>query len=150
MHNLKEIKGTFKGLIGECLFKVTSNRIFLTRFHPKKVFINYYIKFLSQKQISFLELNWYSLDAVEYSYSDKKVIIYEVKTRNKYSVEIPYKPKATASSIQIYETAKSSGFVIKSVTVYLHDNWQYEVKIEDYSEKNYFIDRTKKYDKVFV
>ena len=150
MHNLKKIKGTFKGIIGECLFKSTSNWVFLTRSHNRKFFFNAYQQFLIKEQITFLDQNWYSLDAIECSFKERKITIYEIKTKNKYAFDLGYKPKASASTIIIYEKALTLGFVVKSAEVILYENWNFCVEIKNYSKNNYCIDKPKKYDKAVI
>ena len=77
---------------------------------------------------------------------EKEINLYEIKTRNK-QYKLQYKPKMTLASCQIYEEAWTLGFNIKLATVILHDDWNYEIKIEDFSREKVCIDKPKKYDR---
>lgn len=106
-------------------------------------------KYFSSEQIRFLNQNWYSFDAIDIQYSDgkKKIILYEVKTRNKYSVDLPYKPKMTLETHNLYHQAKELGLIPVIATVWLLDNWQYDLEIKDFNPQDYYIDSPKLYDK---
>ena len=46
----------------------------------------------------------------------------------------------------IYEYAKNLGFNISLVTIWLEHNWNYIIQLSEYNQKNYCIDKPKKYD----
>ena len=62
--NLKDCGGTFKGLIGECMFKSYSKSLVLTRFFNKNKYLQIFGQYLTESQANFLSKNWYSLDAI--------------------------------------------------------------------------------------
>ena len=146
MYNLKKEGGTFKGLIGESMFKLTRKYAFLVRFHNKKKFFEIYENILSSEQKSFLDQNWYSLDSIEVI--GNEIFLYEIKTRNKYQKLIHFKPKMTLETHNLYNEAKKCGFLTKIATVWLLDDWNYNVEITDFEENFYCIDKPKRYDKV--
>jgi len=150
MYNLKDCGGTFKGLIGECMFKLTDKDIIITRFFNRLKYLEVFGKYLDKKQAIFISKNWYSLDAVKLSFvnGEKKIILYEVKTRNVYNRKIFSKPKMTLETHKLYNTAKSLGFVTKLATVWLHDCWIYDIEINELNKNLYCIDKPKKYDSV--
>ena len=151
MHNLKEQKGTFKGVIGECMFKMTSRHAFLTRVHPKWKFFTATNKYLTDEQKQFIDKNWYSLDSIEIQFIDNKpeVLLYEVKTQNKlHNRPSWWKPKITQTTAVLYEQAIKIGFCVKLAIVEFQENWNFEVKILDYASDHYSVDRLKKYDKI--
>ncbi len=150
MYNLKEGKGTYKGLIGECLFKLTKKYLIVTKFFNKRKYFDTFGKNLLEQEKEFIEKNWFTIDALEFDYSEKhrKVIIYEIKTRNKYDAPKPnWKNKMTLSSCNIYNEALRLGFKVKLVTVWLHNDWDYDIETEDFESATYSIDKPKKYDK---
>ncbi len=149
MYNLKEGKGTFKGTIGECMFKLTNDKVVITKFFNKSKYFFIFGKYLNEKQSQFLQENWYSIDAIEILFIEGKpqAFLYEIKTRNKYARELSYKPKMTEASHALYNSSKEYGFIPKLVTVWLHDNWEYSIEIKDFHENLYCIDKPKKYDR---
>lgn len=148
MFNLKEGGGSFKGLIGECMFKLTNKEVVITKFFNKSKYFNTFGKYFTPEQHSFLENNWYSIDAIEVKFSNnvKNIILYEIKTRNKYNYELPFLPKMTLETHRIYHSAKSLGFVPKIAIVWLYDSWNYDIELKEFDEKEYSIDRPKQYD----
>ncbi|MEK6900400.1 MAG: hypothetical protein AABX05_04725 [Nanoarchaeota archaeon] len=150
MYDLKEAKGTFKGTIGECMFKLTNERVVITKFFNQNKYFFVFGKYFNEKQLKFLQENWYSLDAIEINFAQGKqqIFLYEIKTRNKYRRELGYKPKMTEASHILYNQSRDYGFIPKLVTVWLYDNWNYDLNIEDFHEELYCIDKPKKYDRV--
>ena len=144
MYNLKKFGGSFKGLIGECMFKLTREHAFLVRFHNKNKFLEVWNRILTSDQKEFIYKNWYSLDAIEVV--NNQVILYEIKTRNSYRKPLYFKPKMTLQTHNLYLEAKRLGFIIKLVTIWLFDDWNYDVEISDLNEKDYCIDKEKIYD----
>ncbi len=148
MYNLKKCKGSFKGLVGECMFKLTDKYLIVTRFFNKAKWFNIFGKYLTQEQLNFVDAYWFSIDAIKISFEGyKRIILYEIKTRNKYSQpKYFWKTKFTKSTVDIYNEALEKGFEVKIATVWLRDNWDYEVRIEDFKDADYCIDKPKKYD----
>ncbi len=148
MYNLKKVNGTFKGLIGECLFKMTKHWAVIPKFTSINKYFSTTGTYLTREQIEFLKTHWYSIDAVELRFEQgKKVLtLYEVKTKNKYTTELWYKPKMTLSTHEIYNKAKLLGFTVQLATVTLHDNWDYDVTTTEFDQKYYCIDVLKRYD----
>lgn len=148
MYNLKENNGTFKGIIGECLFKDTNENVILTKFFNKNKFINLFQKQINAEKLNFLINNWYSIDALELDKVNRIIILYEIKTKNKYNNKLDlYKPKMTLATHKLYNKAKELGFSVKLAIVLLLKDWNYEIKIENFDSINYCIDKPKIYDK---
>lgn len=149
MYNLKEGKGTFKGTIGECMFKLTNDKVVITKFFNKDKYFFIFGKYFDSNQLQFLKENWYSIDAIEIMFLEGKTqfLLYEIKTRNKYAKKLSYKPKMTEASHILYSSFRDYGFIPKLVTVWLHDNWEYIIEIENLHEGLYCIDKPKKYDR---
>lgn len=72
--------------------------------------------------------------------------IYEIKTRNAYKNKVPYRTKITRATMVVYNKAKSSGFDVKLVVVWLYKNWKLRVTVKDFSITDFCVDRPKKYD----
>jgi len=152
MYNLKKCRGTYKGLIGECLFKLTRKYLIITRFFNKSKYFNLFGKKFSKVELDFLDRNWFSIDAIEFDYTKtpRRVVLFEIKTLNNYSDYTFRKsywlPKMTLSTSGIYKEALKKGFEVKVATVWLKDNWDYDVEITDFEKFKYVIDKPKKYD----
>ncbi len=149
MFKLKESKGTYKGLIGECMFKLTRKYAVINKYWNKKKYFEIFGKYLNNKQIDFLNKHWHSLDAIEIVFKNgtKKVFLYEIKTKNIYNKPLNFRPKITRSTVLLYERAIEFGFEVNIVFVCFHNDWNYSVKYTEFSEKNYYIDSQKPYDK---
>jgi len=143
MYNLKEGGGTFKGLIGECLFKQTNEKVIVTKFFNKNNYFTIFGHLFNEQQKSFLSNNWYSIDAIDVF---PELILYEVKTRNRYRIPLHFKPKMTLKTHNLYQQTKELGFKVLMVTVWLNENWDYDLEFLDFNESNYCIDQPKKYD----
>lgn len=151
MHNLKKCTGTYKGLIGECLFKLTRRYVIVTKFFNKKKYFEIFKDKFSIEEKEFIDRNWFSIDALEFDYSQKprKIILFEIKTKNKiYNPKYFWPPKMTLATHKMYNEALSKGFDVKIAIVRLLDDWNYDVEIIDFSRDNYYIDKPKKYDKI--
>ncbi len=150
MYNLKKGKGTYKGLIGECMFKLTRRYLVLTQFWNKNKYFDTFGDKLSREQKEFIDKNWYSVDGIEFDYSKRppKAMLFEIKTMNK---KINPKPhwinKMTLATHKMYNDAIKIRFDVRIVTVLLLDDWNYEIKITDFSKAKYYIDKPRKYDK---
>lgn len=151
MFNFRDSNGTFKGLAGECMFKITDKWVNLTRFYGKKRYFETFSKYLKKEQQEFLDKNWYSLDAIKLSFYPKKFTLYEVKTRKKWINPKPYwQASFTQSTVNLYKEAIRLGFEVKIATVWLLENWNYEVELEDFLGAKYYVDNDGTYDRAGV
>lgn len=98
---------------------------------------------ISEQQREFLGRNWYSIDAISWD----GVQVIEVKTRNRYNVILPYKPKASLKSLQILLEAVNMGFKVFVATVWLEENWNYTLEVEPFDVNKLSVDRPKYYDR---
>ena len=114
MHNLKKCNGTYKGLIGEFMFKLTRKWAVLTKCWKLEKYLMTFGKYYTPKQLQFIKEYWHSLDCLEICYvkGKKEKRLYEIKTKNEYSREIRFKPKITESSVNLYEEASHIGFSV--------------------------------------
>jgi len=148
MYNLKRCKGSFKGLIGECLFKLTDRSVIVTRFFNKQKYLQIFNGYIHPEQLAFIEKYWFSIDAIRVDLKSKKACLYEVKTRNKRESFKPHwKTTMTQATSDIYTKALFLGFEVKIATVWLFDNWNYAVEFEDFERAEYHIDKPKPYDR---
>ncbi len=149
MHNLKNGGGSFKGYIGECMFKLTDKYLVLTRFFSKNKYASIFGKYLSKEQFEFVYTNWYSIDAIKICFdTGKQIIIYEIKTRNKYDCpKSNWATKFTQNSIDLYKKAIGLDFKVTVATVWILEDWNYEIEFEDFQDAKYCIDESKTYDK---
>ncbi len=146
MHNLKRKGGTFKGLAGECMFKLSRGNVLLTRFHSRKKELEWMSKYLTKEQADFLFRYWYSLDALNIEKDEKGMYLchlYEVKMRNDTSWK---KLCITKSSFRLYLEAIKLGFKISQAEVILFHNWNYEVVLSRFDPGSYHISARKIYD----
>ena len=150
MYNLKKGKGTYKGLIGECLFKLTRKYLVNTKFFNKDKYLKIFGDKFSKQERDFINKNWFSIDAIGFDYSKypRKVVLFEIKTMNKLlSPRYNWLPKMTLVTHNMYKEAFNMGFDVKVATVFLCDDWDYEVEIKNFDDVQYYIDKPKKYDK---
>jgi len=147
MFNLKRCGGSFKGTIGECMFKLTNDKVIVTKFFNKNKFFSIFGNRISKDKHEFLVLNWYSIDGIEFDNLNRNIILYEIKTKNEYKKKLHFKPKMTLSTHLLYNQAKNLGFVVKLVIVLLYENWDFGIRIEDFDESKYCIDKPKRWDK---
>ncbi|MBS3121505.1 hypothetical protein J4434_01295 [Candidatus Woesearchaeota archaeon] len=149
MYNLKQFNGTFKGIIGECLFKFTKKDVIIPKFFNKNKYSLIFGRYFNEAQIRFLIDNWYSIDAIEilFERGRNKIILYEVKTNNYERIEKGFRTKITQSTVDIYNKAKKLGFDVKTAYVLLLDNWNYGVEINEFKAEDFCVDRPKVYDK---
>ena len=151
MYNLRVPGGTYKGIIGECMFKLTRRYLILPKFFNKFKYFKIFSDRLSLEEKNFLNKYWFSIDALEFDYSKKprKIVLFEIKTISNPSF-CDHKPeemiKMTLATHNIYTEAKSLGFDVKIAIVELLDNWNYEVELVDFDKCNYYVDKPKKYD----
>jgi len=150
MYNLKKGKGTYKGLIGECLFKLTRRYLVLTKFFNKNKYLKIFEDKLSEQERNFINKNWFSIDAIDFDYTKKprKIVLYEIKTRNKQPNPKPHwVEKMTLATHNMYNEALKLGFEVKIANVWLYDDWNYDIEIKNFNEAKYCIDKPKIYDK---
>ena len=150
MYNLKEKTGTYKGLIGECLFKLTRHYLILTRYFNKNKYLTVLGDKLSKEEKEFIDKNWFSLDAIEFDYQQtpRKVVLFEIKTLNKqYNPNTFWLPKISSSEYNIYKEALTLGFDVMVAFVNLLDDWNYSVEIKNFDDVQFSIDKPKLYDK---
>jgi hypothetical protein len=137
MYNFLEQTGTIKGLIGELLFCQSNTYARWTKLRSYDwLDTQSYEIPLDIKQ--FLKQYWGTIDVFELVIMENRVeqvIFYEVKT-SKYAFK---KQCMTSRAAKFYEICQEKGFIVKSVLVLLHSNWQYELKISDYAISNYTV-----------
>lgn len=143
MNNLRKSKGTFKGLISECMFKLTEDKAILTSFMTFNRFRSLY-PIIPEEKLTFLKKHWRTIDALEVFRN--KIVLYEIKSQNYYTKYIPPKPKATKAQIDCYEKAMKLGFEVIFARVFYFDDWKFSVKKEPFRSCIFSIDRPKKYD----
>lgn len=149
MYNLQKMNGSFKGLIAECMFKLTNKRVVITKFFNKSKYFIIFGKYLSPDQRKFLESNWHSIDALEVIFYNGgyRVILYEIKTQNaKYENIRKWPLKLTLNTYNIYSHAYNFGFEVKLVKVLIFPDWDFDIKIEDFKSGRFTIDGARKYD----
>ena len=144
MYNLKKCGGSFKGIIGECLFKLTNDKVIVTKFFNKSKYLDIFGGYFNEEQKLFLINNWYSIDAIDIF---PNITLYEIKTRNRYAKPLYFKPKMTLQTHNLYNEAKRLKFNVVMITIWLNEEWDYDVEMQEFDEKNYCIDKSKRYDK---
>lgn len=127
------------------MFKLTRKNLFLTRFHSKYKVLGLISRFLIPEQLDFLKRNWYSIDGIELI--NNRLTVYEIKTRNRYKTPLQYKPKTTSYTLDVYSNATKLGFIVKTVFVWLEDDWNFSLEIKDFNPKMLYEDKSKVYDK---
>ena len=149
MFDLEKMHGTFKGTIAECMFKLTNKRVVVTKFFNKKKYFEIFGKYFNGEQISFLEGNWYSIDAIEinFDYGVKHLILYEIKSKNAYFAKGGFPFKITQNTYNIYTKSKDMGFEPKFAVVWFFKDWKFDISIRDFDQSNWVIDKSKSYDK---
>src|SRR3989344_2055742 len=139
MLNVKNSNGSFKGIIGECMFKLAKKEVFLTAFFNKNKYFLLFGKWFRKEQKDFLYTYWRSFDGIEvtFNFGKPEIILYEIKTKNKYHKDLGFKPKMTQETHMLYHESKNFGIIPKLVTVWFHDNWEYTIEINEFNERNY-------------
>lgn len=154
MYNLKRGGGTYKGIIGECLFKLTRKYLILPKFFNKNKYFNIFKEKISEEEKNFLNNNWYSIDAIEFDYTKnpRKIVLFEIKTLNDFYYKkiggLNRIPTFTMATVKMYKEAEEIGFNVKVAIIWLKENWDYDVEIIDFNKCKYIIDSPKKYDKI--
>lgn len=130
------------------MFKLTDKDLVVTRFFNKSKWFGIFSKYLTADQREFLQKHWFSIDAVKVSFKEgKEVNLYEIKTKNKYNNPRSFwRTKFTQSTVDVYTQALKRGFKVTVATVWLLDNWNYEIEMADFRNADYCVDRPKQYD----
>jgi len=147
---LRRFNGSFKGTIAECMFKLTNDRVVITKFFNKVKYFTVFGKHFTDEQKAFLETNWYSIDAIEVFFSDgqRNIILYEIKTKNKaYEKKIKWPHKITQNTVNMYRKSAEIGFKPIIVIVWFLENWNFEIEVREFESGWWTIDRPKLYDK---
>ncbi len=148
MFNLKESNGTYKSLIGECMFKLTKRYVVINKYWSKTRYFAIFGSHLTRQQMEFLNDYWHSIDAIEIDFSKgKKIILYEIKTKNMNKKISGFKPKITETAVLLYNKAIETGFFVQIATICFHNNWNYSIQLLDFTEQNYQIGEQKPYDR---
>jgi hypothetical protein len=147
MYNLKQYGGTFKGLAGECMCKVTIKDMYLTRFHPIEFVLRKLESALTPRKEAFIVENWLSFDGIQLE--NGQIVLYEVKTRN-LERELQGRPFIlTQNCLRMYTIAERMGFVVRIAKVVLLDDWNYTVSMHSLKDtlKKTWVERNGNYDK---
>jgi hypothetical protein len=148
MYNLLEIGGTLKGNIGEIIYTHLNKYAHRTRFDS-----HYWIEkmeFEIPNHIKeFLILNWGTIDVFEFIIENeivKNIKFYEIKTSKRLRI-MPL----TKNSKNFYLECIKRGFIVKSVFIWLKENWCFEVIEKDFKISNHYIyDGNPKFSKKFL
>ncbi|MBI5389679.1 hypothetical protein HZB01_04865 [Candidatus Woesearchaeota archaeon] len=150
MYNLKKMNGTFKGIIAECLFKLTRQYVVLPFLFSNQKYLSSFRCYFTDEQRAFIIKYWRSIDAIEIKFEKgrhKTVALYEVKLINEYQMRMGLKPKMTLSVHSIFLQARNIGFTTKLIYISLKDDWNYLVEEFDFDSSLYSIDKPKPYDR---
>ena len=73
------------------MFKLTRRYLIVTKFFNKNKYFKIFGEKLSEQEKNFIDKNWFSIDAIEFDYTKnpRKVVLFEIKTRNKYTTSKP-------------------------------------------------------------
>jgi hypothetical protein len=146
MYDLNKLKGSYKGNIAECMFKLTSDKIIINKFFNKNKFMEIFSKYLTNDQIEFINNNWYSIDAVEFNQKEK--VLYEIKSKKAiYANKTQWPLKITKNTFDLYSRSKKVGFIPKVAIVWFHQDWKYDIEIKQFESVHWSIDKPKKWDK---
>lgn len=76
------------------------------------------------------------------------MVLYEIKSLNKIeNRKFFWTPKITYSTKMIYNEAIHMGFDVRMAIVWLYDDWDYDIEIEEFKQVRCCVDMPKKYDK---
>ena len=145
MHNLKKQTGTFKGTIGECMFRIVYNKVIINRFFNKQRCLDYYYNYFTKNQLNFLDTYWSSIDAFEVDEKNKKIILYEIKIRAAEYKNMDYPMRLSPRIAQIYKKAPELSFETKLAIVWFCNNWEYYIEIINFDDGYYYIDHSQNY-----
>lgn len=143
MNSLKKTSGTFKGLAGECMFRIAKPQIILTHFQSKKFALRQVEKVYTKEQIDFLSENWDTIDAID-SCEPK---VYEIKTKScDYG---KYKARVMANCHNTLKKSAKLGIKPILAKVILEEDWLYRVVEIDYLRADVNVIMPKKYNKPY-
>jgi hypothetical protein len=143
MNSLKKASGTFKGLIGECMYRIENPRIILTHFQPKELAIRQLREIYDDKQIAFIFANWDTIDAI----ATNETTVYEIKTRcGDYG---KYKLRVMANCHNTLKKAARIGITPKLIKVIFEEDWLFRVEETDYLDEHLEVIVPKKYNKPY-
>ena len=147
MRNLKECNGAYKSLIGECMFKLAMNYAVINKYWNKTKYIGIFGQYLNREQMEFLNDYWHSIDAIEVNFriGEKKIILYEIKTKNVYKKKLNFKPKIIHSKVLLYKKAIKLGFEVKLAYICLHNDWNFSIEFFNLSKTDYRIEIPEQY-----
>jgi len=148
MYNLKDIGGTYKGLIGEFMFKSTRKWSVLMKCWNNEKYFRTFGKYFNSSQIHFIQQNWHSHDCLEIFFNNgkKELRMYEIKTKNE-NKRLHYKPKITQSTLILYQEAEKIGFHVYLAQVVLKEVWNFDTHLERFAPELFVLDKPKLYDK---
>ncbi len=132
------------------MFKSTRKWAVTTKLVPRRYYLPQLEGRITKEQIQFLDKYWLSLDCIELTYEKgiPKLILYEVKTKN-FIENRPawWKPCITQSTVNIYREAIKLGMEVKFAFVDLHDNWEYEIRLEPFEVETCHVSVPREYDR---
>jgi hypothetical protein len=138
MLSVREFKGSYKGLIGECLFKFKHKYAVLTQLANPDTYLEKRPYTLPKEMIAFLKSNWTRIDAFEvllnHDMSLLAVNIFEIKTRNQYKYILPghVELRVSPEVDKAMKSAKEYGIGAYLAKVMLFDDWRFDVEIISY------------------
>jgi len=143
MYNLRTIRGTLKGRVGEAIFLSLNKYAHGTNF-DHYYWLNKLDLDIPDTMKEFLMTYWSTIDAFEFMNEGNKVlnlILYEIKTVNHYAQGINFGNKSclTKHTALCYRMAQKLGYIVKSVSVILFDRWNFDIQIAPYKQEFYQI-----------
>ena len=146
MYDLREQKGIYKGRVGECMAKLVDPGIVLTCMAGSEKYLAACQNNITTEHYSFLRKHWTSIDAVRRG-PDNTIIIYEIKLRVKYRKMKPeWKTNITWSSYNVYKEAIKLGLAVKILTIWMLDDWDYEIEIRNFKYADYTVSKPREFD----
>jgi hypothetical protein len=134
MYNLKDLKGTYKGLIGECLFHLVNKNALVTRLINKELILR---RLDIDKTIKdFIYNNLMTFDCIEWG---EKIKIYEIKTFKEMFFVNYKKLKMTRNSYNTYLNAMNRGIECNAVFIILLKNWNFKIFLKSINKANFYI-----------
>lgn len=154
MYNLRKIRGTLKGDVGEAIYLALNKYAHGTKF-DSYLWLNKVPFSIPEKIIMFLQENWATIDAFEFHVVNNiaiNITFYEIKSVNYYAtggINFGQKPFITKSASQFYADAINRGYEVKTVKIVLYDDWNFEVIETKYDVSEFEIyDGNPKYSKI--
>lgn len=144
MNSLKKSSGTFKGLAGECMFRLVNRETILTHFQPREQAIKQLQETYNKEQINFLLNNWDTIDAINI----KETKIYEIKTKScDYG---KYKIRVMANCHNTLKKASKIGIKPILAKIIFEEDWLYRVVEKDYLLEDLEVIIPRKYNKPYA